>query len=250
MPASTADRRPLTWYRDDYFGASDITPRRPRRRLTAAKSWSATAGSDPFAWMDSAACRDADPELFFPKAGGKTAKAMRICDTCPVQVQCRGFAMQTQANYDDDHGVFGRTTPRQRLAIRPPGKRSGRRGAAASQRSPAPAKPAPTKPAQGSRFYNDRAAAAEAWNLAKQVGGINEAARRLGVGTATLYRAWRRWELGIPDTSRSPARWERQLHAGGDRQRTFRAQERQRRQANGQARQVPELRVTAISQVA
>jgi WhiB family redox-sensing transcriptional regulator len=231
MHARTVDRRPL-------YPAGEVD--------ASSRSASTSGSSGRLAWMDDAACVGADPELFFPERGGKTAAARRICAGCPVQQECEDFALETQTNYDDDHGVWGGGTRRDRVARRSGGRRR-------SPRPPSPgSKPsaAAVKAPHGSRFYHDRAAAAEAWNLAKQVGGINEAARRLGVSTASLYRAWRRWDLGIPDTSRSPARWERQLHAGGDRQRTFRALERQRRQANGQARQGPEVRVTATSQVA
>lgn len=228
MPASTVDRRPL--YPDGDVDASART---------------ATTAAGRFAWMDLAACRDADPELFFPKRGGKTAAAGRICASCPVQAECGAFALQTQTNYDDDHGVFGGQTRRARLAIR-----AGHGAPGASERS-ATSQPstAAERPVQGSRFYRDQAAAVEAFKLAEQIGGINEAARRLGVGTATLYRAWRRWGLGIPDTSRSPARWQRQLHAGGDRQRTFRVLERQRHQLSGQGRQHPGSRDPASDQV-
>jgi WhiB family transcriptional regulator, redox-sensing transcriptional regulator len=200
MHASTVDRRSL--YRDGAIDASDPTASEPE---------------GPYAWMDRSACRDADPELFFPKVGGKTKAAKRICAVCPVQAECDAFVQATQPGREDDHGVFAGKNPRQRLTAR-----SAKRTATAR---PAASPPAPSKPTagppQGSRFYHDRSAAAEAWDLAKRV-GINEAARRLGVGTATLYRAWRRWDLGIPDTSRSAARWERQL-GSANRQTTFRA---------------------------
>jgi WhiB family transcriptional regulator, redox-sensing transcriptional regulator len=200
MHASTVDRRSL--YRDGEVDASDPT---------------AAAASGPFAWMDRSACRDANPELFFPKVGGKTKAAKRICAICPVQAECDAFVQATQPGREDDHGVFAAKTPRQRLTARSAKRTATVRSAAPR---PAPSKPTAAAP-QGSRFYRDRSAAAEAWDLARRV-GINEAARRQGVGTATLYRAWRRWRLGAPDTSQSAARWERQL-GSANRQTTFRA---------------------------
>jgi WhiB family transcriptional regulator, redox-sensing transcriptional regulator len=201
MLASTVDRRPL--YRDGAADASDPAA-------------TATAASGPFAWMDRSACRDKDPALFFPEVGGKSRAAKRICASCPVQQECAAFVQATQANYEDDHGVYAGTTPRERLA-----DRTARKPPKATPAAPASEKTKqPAAPPHGSRFYHNRAAATDARTLAEQV-GINEAARRLGVATATLYRAWRRWELGIPDTSRSAARWERQL-GSSSRQTTFR----------------------------
>jgi WhiB family redox-sensing transcriptional regulator len=235
MPASTVDRRPL--YRDGAADASDPTA-------------TATAASGPFAWMDRSACRDKDPALFFPEVGGKSRAAKRICASCPVQQECAAFVQATQANYEDDHGVYAGTTPRERLA-----DRTARKTPRATPVAPTSEKAKqPAAPTHGSRFYHDRAAATEARKLAEQV-GINEAARRLGVATATLYRAWRRWELGIPDTSRSGARWERQLHSG-NRQRTFRTLDahtfaKARRQRTGAlAGRQPNLRLVTDERIA
>jgi WhiB family redox-sensing transcriptional regulator len=55
----------------------------------------------------------------------------------------------------------------------------------------------PPGPCAPSRVARDRAAAAEALELAIQV-GVQGAAERLGVDKATLYLAWRRWGLGRP----------------------------------------------------
>jgi len=55
----------------------------------------------------------------------------------------------------------------------------------------------PPGPCAPSRVARDRAAAAEALELAIQV-GVKGAAERLGVDKATLYLAWRRWGLGRP----------------------------------------------------
>ena len=44
-------------------------------------------------WRETAACRDADPELFFPvgtagPALSQTEEAKRICRACPAQAPC------------------------------------------------------------------------------------------------------------------------------------------------------------------
>lgn len=70
-------------------------------------------------WRRRAACRDTDPDLFFPTGtvGNseqqiETAKA--ICRTCLVQAQCLDFALVT--NQED--GVWGGTDEEERRKLR------------------------------------------------------------------------------------------------------------------------------------
>lgn len=70
------------------------------------------------AWLDQAACRGLNPNLFVPERGDvasiRTAK--EICAECPVRNQCReyGLAIHRQADLD---GVFGGLTKIERLRI-------------------------------------------------------------------------------------------------------------------------------------
>ncbi len=53
---------------------------------------------DESGWRDDAACRDTDPELFFPvgstgEALQETGAAITLCQRCPVRKQCLEFAM-------------------------------------------------------------------------------------------------------------------------------------------------------------
>ncbi len=65
-------------------------------------------------WRHRAACRDLDPELFFP-LGTSDANllqidaAKRICRTCPVREPCLQWALNT-----GDAGVWGGTTEAER----------------------------------------------------------------------------------------------------------------------------------------
>lgn len=59
----------------------------------------AASSDDTGDWYDRSACRDADPELFFPdpeedlvEAVQKAGAAQEICWTCPVITQCRLYA--------------------------------------------------------------------------------------------------------------------------------------------------------------
>jgi WhiB family transcriptional regulator, redox-sensing transcriptional regulator len=53
----------------------------------------------PANWRDDAACRDADPDLFFPidttgPALRQIGEAKRICRTCPAQTQCLTWTLE------------------------------------------------------------------------------------------------------------------------------------------------------------
>lgn len=66
-------------------------------------------------WRASAACRSADPEIFFPTADGgpvydaQVAVAKAICAGCPVRVQCLDEALARIP-----YGVAGGLTPEER----------------------------------------------------------------------------------------------------------------------------------------
>lgn len=70
-------------------------------------------------WRAAGACLSADPDLFFPIATGGAAtrqvtQAQRICAGCGVRQQCLEFAMQT----GETHGIWGGTTPEERIRAR------------------------------------------------------------------------------------------------------------------------------------
>lgn len=70
-------------------------------------------------WRADGACQSADPDLFFPIATGGVAakqatKAQRICAGCRVRQQCLDFAMRT----GEIHGIWGGTTPEERIRVR------------------------------------------------------------------------------------------------------------------------------------
>jgi WhiB family redox-sensing transcriptional regulator len=72
-----------------------------------------------YEWRKVAACRDTDPELFFPV--GTTGAALvqiehakAVCRICPVQVECLEFALGT----NQDSGIWGGTSEEERRMIR------------------------------------------------------------------------------------------------------------------------------------
>ena len=76
-------------------------------------------------WRSAAACRSADPELFFPVSGfgqalKQVADAKAICASCPVRRQCLEFALRTR----QAHGIWGGLTEDERASIRRPRSRT------------------------------------------------------------------------------------------------------------------------------
>ncbi|MET9497425.1 WhiB family transcriptional regulator [Streptomyces sp. NPDC006552] len=70
-------------------------------------------------WRDRAACRDEYPDLFFPigataAALAQTEEAKRVCQGCPVSVQCLRWALET----GQEHGVWGGLTEDERRRLR------------------------------------------------------------------------------------------------------------------------------------
>jgi WhiB family redox-sensing transcriptional regulator len=82
-------------------------------------------GADETAWRDDAACRDADPELFFPDGDVRSARAQvktakLICRGCPVSVSCLSWALAS----GQEAGIWGGLTEAERHELR---RRSRRR---------------------------------------------------------------------------------------------------------------------------
>jgi WhiB family redox-sensing transcriptional regulator len=70
-------------------------------------------------WRDTAACRDTDPDLFFPvgstgPAVDQIEAAKRVCDACPAKQPCLEFALVN----NQDSGVWGGTSEEERRKLR------------------------------------------------------------------------------------------------------------------------------------
>jgi WhiB family redox-sensing transcriptional regulator len=149
-----------------------------RARLAQPPATPAPAGRGGD-WRQRAACRQADPELFFPteRSGGYThqvTRARELCAGCQVRQPCLETALHGPQAHNDRHGIFAGTTAKQRSTLR------GR-----------------PSMALGTRFLQDRAAAQEALALANKV-SIDRAAQQLGVSKQALRRAFDEHGLGQP----------------------------------------------------
>ncbi len=70
----------------------------------------------PERWMESATCRQVDPELFFADTTSPTQirMAKAVCATCPVQAECLDYALRDHIR----HGIFGGLCDDEREATR------------------------------------------------------------------------------------------------------------------------------------
>jgi len=68
-------------------------------------------------WRIQAACRNLDPDIFFPPQGTSSrtlAEARKYCRECPVSTQCLSYALV----YRENHGIWGGLTEKERKRLR------------------------------------------------------------------------------------------------------------------------------------
>ena len=85
--------------------------------LTQSRSLSLTIERDD--WRENSACRDTDPDLFFPvgttgPAIEQIENAKAVCRVCDVQQTCLEYALVT----NQDSGIWGGTSEEERRALR------------------------------------------------------------------------------------------------------------------------------------
>jgi WhiB family transcriptional regulator, redox-sensing transcriptional regulator len=69
-------------------------------------------------WMSDGACRDADPELFFPVSEGEASvgqarQATSICRRCGVEAECLRYSLSNGIK----EGIWGGHTEQERIAM-------------------------------------------------------------------------------------------------------------------------------------
>ena len=74
---------------------------------------------DDEGWREQAACRHVDADLFFPAGTSGSAlevleAAQAVCRSCPVQVPCLHFALETA----QESGVWGGVDEQERRQMR------------------------------------------------------------------------------------------------------------------------------------
>ena len=89
------------------------------RRMSSARSKPCGScrvkvlNTPPGAWVEDAACRDRDPDLWWPEGNdmARRYEAQEICLGCPVAEQCLQYALDTRQVF----GIWGGLTPHGRL---------------------------------------------------------------------------------------------------------------------------------------
>jgi WhiB family redox-sensing transcriptional regulator len=84
-----------------------------------ALTWSRSHDWDADDWRQRSACRDTDPDLFFPvgatgPALDQIAAAKSVCRQCEEQSECLEFALAT----NQEAGVWGGTCEDERRKLR------------------------------------------------------------------------------------------------------------------------------------
>jgi WhiB family redox-sensing transcriptional regulator len=84
-----------------------------------ALTWTRTIDWDLDDWRAVAACRDTDPDLFFPVgttgvALEQIAAAKAVCRSCDAQSACLEFALAT----NQESGIWGGTSEEERRKLR------------------------------------------------------------------------------------------------------------------------------------
>lgn len=84
-----------------------------------ALTWSRNIDWDAASWREHAACKDTDPDLFFPV--GSTGPALEqieaakaVCNACEAKAPCLEFALAT----NQESGVWGGTSEEERRRLR------------------------------------------------------------------------------------------------------------------------------------
>jgi WhiB family redox-sensing transcriptional regulator len=66
-----------------------------------------------YPYLEEAACRGLDPELFYAEGGAAVTKVKGICAGCDIRMKCLEWAIARE-----EFGVWGGTTARERAQIR------------------------------------------------------------------------------------------------------------------------------------
>lgn len=120
-------------------------------------------------WMDRAACRGLDTNLFYTDSRADQAK--QVCADCPVRPECLAYVQAVQPPGSWDHGVWGGTDKAERARMRGVSPRATRSLTEADV-----------------RHAHRRA----------QRDGVTKVAAELGFTRETLSRTWKRYGLAPP----------------------------------------------------
>lgn len=70
-------------------------------------------GAMPGAWRNEGLCREVDPDAWYPEKGDPVGPAKRVCQQCPVRMQCLEYALANREAW----GVWGGLSTRERQKL-------------------------------------------------------------------------------------------------------------------------------------
>jgi len=70
-------------------------------------------------WMERAACRGMDPDLFFPGRGAPTNELRGVCAACSCLVECRAYSLHERFGFWGGMSEKERRKARAGLPVRP-----------------------------------------------------------------------------------------------------------------------------------
>ncbi len=113
--------------------------------MTRASRFAPDTAARPYDWKEDAACRSADPAVFFPKDHGGAAplverEAKSYCARCPVVDACLAHAVAVP----ERAGVWGGLNEDERRLLRRRAQRRARRAAARAARGKSSTNSPPT----------------------------------------------------------------------------------------------------------
>jgi len=97
-----------------------LTPTRQAALATGAAALVTQSAHElPTDWMDEAACRGTDPDLFFPDGDNRSVTnqvrtAKMICRGCPVNLTCLAWSIDSLQEF----GIWGGRTDAERRQLR------------------------------------------------------------------------------------------------------------------------------------
>ncbi len=91
----------------------------PNEEAVVSLTWNRSIDWNGEDWRGRAACKDTDPELFFPvgstgPAVDQIREAKSVCSTCEAKEPCLEFALAT----NQESGVWGATSEDERRRLR------------------------------------------------------------------------------------------------------------------------------------
>jgi WhiB family redox-sensing transcriptional regulator len=139
-------------------------------------------------WRQYAACKDLDPDLFFPEQGPVCDEVKAACDRCPVLIRCTFEALRKRG-----HGYQAGMYPQERNRVRAWDRRVRQANAPARPVAPAPNPDETRHPTAVRQMRAARERAEKYFGLLTQGLTREEARAQLGISirTADRYEAAR-----------------------------------------------------------